>query len=131
MSTTEVSEGRIVFWHRELPPLEAEATGEHVVEATSARVPDTIAHRDKLWDQCYASLMAQAGTRVEQEAARLGGHYARVLDEVIDTRHDGATGQAWLHGCFTYMLYRRPTEPAVRASADPAEPVQSDTHARR
>ncbi|HYM21668.1 MAG TPA: hypothetical protein VEU08_00600 [Vicinamibacterales bacterium] len=23
----------------------------------------------------------------------------------IDTRHDSATGEAWLHASFTYMLY--------------------------
>jgi hypothetical protein len=99
----------VVYWHRDLPPLDAEAMAEHVVEATSARVPDTIAHRDELWDRCYADLMAQANVRLEQEAARLGGQCVRVLDEAIDTRHDGATGEAWLHGPFTYMLYRRPS----------------------
>jgi hypothetical protein len=98
----------VVYWHRDLPPLDAEAMAEHVVEATSARVPDTIAHRDELWDRCYADLMAQANVRLEQEAARLGGQCVRVLDEAIDTRHDGATGEAWLHGTFTYMLYQRP-----------------------
>jgi hypothetical protein len=41
---------------------------------------------------------------------RLGGHYAHVLDESIDSRHDGVTSEAWLHGRFTYMLYRRPPE---------------------
>jgi hypothetical protein len=29
-----------------------------------------------------------------------------VLDESIDTRHNAATGEAWLQGRFTYMLYR-------------------------
>lgn len=51
--------------------------------------------------------MAQARTRLEQEVVRLGGHFAHVLDESIDSRHDETTGEAWLHGCFTYMLYRR------------------------
>ena len=109
MSTTDAMKAHVVYWHRDLPPLDAEAMAEHVVEATSARVPDTIAHRDELWDRCYADLMAQANVRLEQEAARLGGQYVRVLDEAIDTRHDGATGEAWLHGTFTYMLYRRPS----------------------
>jgi hypothetical protein len=36
--------------------------------------------------------------------------YAHVLDESIDSRHDGATGEAWLQGRFTYMLYRRPVK---------------------
>jgi hypothetical protein len=53
-------------------------------------------------------LMAQARERLEQEIARLGGHYAHVLDESVDSRHDDVAGEAWLHGRFTYMLYRRP-----------------------
>src|SRR5207245_2468736 len=32
--------------------------------------------------------------------------YAHVLNEAIESRHDDATGEAWLHGCVTYMLYR-------------------------
>ena len=100
------SNPKIVYWHRELPPLSAQMMSEHTVEATSGRVPGTIAHRDELWDQCYQDLMAQTRLRLEQEVARLGGHYAHVLDESIDTRHDEATVETWLHGCFTYMLYR-------------------------
>ena len=81
---------------------------EHSVEATSGRVEGTLSHRDELWDRCYAELMANLAERLAQEVARLGGHYAHVLDESIDSRHDDATRQAWLHGRFTYMLYRRP-----------------------
>jgi hypothetical protein len=97
----------IVYWHRELPPLRAEVMGEHAVEATSGRVEGTIAHRDELWDRCHKELMDQALVRLEQEVARLNGHYAHVLEEVIDTRHDDATGETWLRGRFTYMLYCR------------------------
>jgi hypothetical protein len=97
---------QIIYWHRELPPLAAEAIGEHTLEATSGRVPGTIAHRDELWDHCQAELMAHSRARLEQEVARLHGHYAHVLTESIDTRHDETTGEAWLHGRFTYMLYR-------------------------
>jgi hypothetical protein len=50
--------------------------------------------------------MAHSRARLEQEVARLHGHYAHVLSESIDTRHDEATGEAWLHGRFTFMLYR-------------------------
>jgi hypothetical protein len=81
--------------------------GEHTVEATSDRVEGTIAHRDELWDRCYQDLMARARVRLEQEVARLGGHYAHVLDEVIDTGRDDAKGETWLRGRFTYVLYRR------------------------
>ena len=98
---------RTIYWHSELPPLNAEAIGEYIVEATSERLPGTIAHRDELWDRCYKELMGQARARLTQEIARLGGQYAHVLDESIDSRHDDVTGESWLHGRFTYVLYRR------------------------
>jgi hypothetical protein len=103
--TIDASDGKAVYWHRELPPFDAEAMDEHVVEATSNRVPGTLAHRDELWNQCYEDLMDQAVMRLEEEVCRLGGHYAHVLDESIDSRHDDIKGEAWLHGRFTYMLY--------------------------
>jgi hypothetical protein len=103
---------KIVYWHRELPPLNADVVAEHTVEATSSRVPGNIGHRSELWDRCYQELMANAEARLIQEIARLGGHYAHVLDESIDIRHDDASAEAWLHGLFSYMLYRRPPLPA-------------------
>jgi hypothetical protein len=99
---------RIVYWHRDLPPLNAEMVGEHTVEATSSHVPGTLAHQSELWDRCYEDLIGQARVRLEQETARMGGTYAHVFAESIDTRHNDAIGDAWLHGCFTYMLYRQP-----------------------
>jgi hypothetical protein len=96
-----------IYWHRELPPIDAELMGEHVLEATSGRVQGSLAHRDELWDRCYADLMQNTRDRLQQEIARLGGHYAHVLDESIDTKHDDASGDKWLHGRFTYVLYRR------------------------
>ena len=99
-------QAKVVYWHRELPPVDAEALGEHTLEATSSRVPGTIAHRDGLWNQCKDELMAHTNDRLMEEVARLGGRYAHVLDESIDTKHDPTTGEAWLHGRFTYMLYR-------------------------
>jgi hypothetical protein len=97
-----------VYWHRDLPPLDAEMVGEHVLEAISGRVQGSLAHRDELWDRAYRELMENTHARLKQEIARLGGHYAHVLDESIDSRHDDAAGEAWLHGRFTYALYRRP-----------------------
>ena len=99
---------KVVYWHRDLPPIEAEIAGEHTVEAASRHVPGTIAHRDDLWHECYEDLMAQARLRIEQEVARLGGDYAHVLDEIIDTRRDDVKGETWLRGRFSYVLYRRP-----------------------
>lgn len=97
---------KVVYWRRELPPLDAEVIGEHTVEATSHRVPYTFGH-DHLWDQCYDDLMAQVEARLEQEVVRLGGHFAHVLEESIEDHHDAATGTSWMHGRFQYVLYRR------------------------
>ena len=106
--TVDDNKRKIVYWHRDLPPLEAELIAEHTVEANSSRVPGTIAHRDELWDRCYRELMATAQSRLIQEIARLGGDLAHVHDEVIDPKHDDAAGEAWLHGRFSYVLYRLP-----------------------
>jgi hypothetical protein len=104
---TDAKRNRIIYWHRELPPFDAEAMEEHVVEAASDRVPGTLAHRDELWSQCYEDLMTRVRTRLEQEVSRLGGSYAHVLNESVDSKHDDISGEAWLHGRFTYMLYRQ------------------------
>ena len=107
MPTTSDSDRKCIYWHRELPPFDAEMMDEHVLEATSTRVQGSLAHRDELWDRAYHELLENTRARMKQEIDRLGGHYAHVLDESIDSRHDDATGEAWLHGRFTYTLYRR------------------------
>ena len=61
----------------------------------------SLAHRDELWDSCYRDLIANTEERFAQEVARLGGHYAHVLDESIHTRRDEVAGEAWLQGRFT------------------------------
>ena len=115
VATIEDSARRCIDWHRELPPGNAEIMDEHVVEATSSRVQGSLAHRDELWDRAYQELMENTETQMKQEIGRLGGHYAHVLDESIDSRRDDATGEAWLHGLFTYTLYRQPdAEPRTR-----------------
>jgi len=107
VNATVDNDPKIIYWHRELPPLTAEVKGERTIEASSGRVPGNLAHRDELWDRCYRDLVAQARTTLEQEVVRLGGHYAHVLDEAIDSRRDDAKDEMWLQGRFTYMLYRR------------------------
>lgn len=96
-----------LFWHRDLPPLAAEAAEEHVIEALSDRVPGVIVRHGDLWDRCHASLMARVEERLLQELTRLGGDYAHVIDEHIDSRRDDLTSESWLHGRFTYVRYRR------------------------
>ena len=96
-----------VFWHRDLPPIDAEPIAEHTVEANSSRVPGTLAHRDELWDRCYQELMANATSRIVEEIRRLGGDCAHVKGESLGAKHDDVAGEAWLHGTFEYMLCRR------------------------
>jgi hypothetical protein len=107
VATSEIDTAKAVYWHRELPPLDTDVMGEHTIEAVSERVSSRLAHRDKLWEQCYRDLMHQTSRRLEQEIARLGGHYAHVVSESIEARRDDARGEAWLRGRFTYVLYRR------------------------
>ena len=97
---------KAIYWHRELPPLDAEPIGDHTLEATSRRIAGTLGHRDALWRDCERDLITQAEARLLQEMVRLGGRYAHVHDEVIDPRHDERTGEAWLQGRFGYVLYR-------------------------
>jgi hypothetical protein len=94
---------QVIFWHRDLPPRNAEMIGEHALEATSCRVPGTLAHRDELRDQCYNDLKKQTQVRLRQELAHLGGHRAHIPDESIDSRHglkslpiEKAGGGRWL-----------------------------------
>lgn len=101
------AEARTVFWHRDLPPLDAELLGEHIVEARSKRVNGDLAHRNALWDECYDDLMACARDRLVQEVTRLGGHYAHVLEEFVESRRNDVTGESWLQGRFFYVLLRR------------------------
>ena len=100
-------DGEMVYWHRHLPPPDAEAIGDHTIEVTSARVPGTLSHRDDLWTRCYQELMERVNGRLAQEIARLGGDYAHILRETIAPRHDDRTGEAWMYGRFDYELYRR------------------------
>lgn len=105
MSVVKDTVRPVVYWHGDLPPLDATWVSEHTLEACSSRVPGTIAFRDALWDRCYEELMAKAEGRLIQEIRRLGGRCAHVHDEVIEPRRDAGTGEAWLYGRFGYVLY--------------------------
>ena len=102
---------QVVYRHRDLPPRDAEPIGDHTIEATSRRVPGTLAHRDEMWDRCYQELMDLARLRLEEEVARLGGDCAHVVSEEIGPRRDERTGEAWMYGRFDYELYRRSAPP--------------------
>jgi hypothetical protein len=110
MTGTHDNNAPIVYWHRDLPPLDAELVAEHTVEASSSRVSGTLAHRDELWDQCYQELLTNTTNRLLEEVARLDGHYAHVHDEAIGPKHDDAAGEGLDAWPFTYMMYRRPAE---------------------
>ena len=107
MNSSDHADPKVVYWHRELPPLDGEPMDEHVVEADSKHVHGTIEQHGELWHRCYASIMENVRVRVEQEIHRLDGDYAHVLDEFIETHRNDATGESWLHGRFNYMLYRK------------------------
>jgi hypothetical protein len=107
MTTAVTDTTKKIFWHRELPPADAEPVAEHTIDAESGRVPGTLAHRDEIWDDCYTDLMTQVSRRLDQEIERLGGEYAHILSESIEPRHNDAAGEAWLRGRFTYVLYRK------------------------
>jgi hypothetical protein len=96
----------VVYWHRELPPSDADPIGSHTIEATSDRVSGTFVRRDVAWDRCYRLLLVRIDGRIDLEFARLGGVYAHVLGETIEPRHDDSTGEAWMYGRFDYELYR-------------------------
>jgi hypothetical protein len=128
MSTNAQHATKNVYWHRELPPLCADLMGEHVIEAVSGRVPSTLSHRDEVWDRCYSELMDAVQVRLTQEIARLGGDCAHVIREAIDTRHDERSGETWLRGRFTYVLYRLPhanAEGAHQTDVSHATPIVS------
>src|SRR3954470_13413266 len=94
-------QAKTIYWRRELPPLDAEHLGRFTLEVNSRRVPDTIARRDELWNQCNDDLMVHTRERLTEEVSRLGGRYAHVLNESINTTNDAAAGEVWLHGRFT------------------------------
>jgi hypothetical protein len=102
----EATRPKIVYWHRDLPPIDAQPIGEYTVEATSEHIPGTIARRDALWDECQRGLTTEVELRLAQEVVRLGGRCAHVLDERIDTKRDPVKNETWLHGRYTYTLYR-------------------------
>jgi hypothetical protein len=110
MSSSQHTGPKVVYWHEELPPLDGEVVQEDVIEAISERVSGSIERHGELWDRCYITLVEHTQLRLEQEVARLGGQYAHVLDEHIDSRRDDATGESWLHGRFGYVLYSRPRQ---------------------
>jgi hypothetical protein len=97
----------VVYWHRSLPPLDAEVMDEHVVEAQSPRVAGMIERHGGLWDECHRALIATVESRIAQELTRLGGDYAHVIDEHVDSRRDDITLESWLHARVSYVMYRR------------------------
>jgi hypothetical protein len=124
---------KMVYWHEELPPTDGEMMHEHVLEATSDRVSGLIDRHGELWQQCYDTLMEHTRLRLEQEVKRLGGNYAHVLDEHIDSRRDEATNESWLHGLFSYVLYglSRRSENAAPTNAPAAKPASNKPPSRR
>lgn len=99
----------VVFWHRDLPPLDDEPVGEHEIVARSRATPFRYADRDALWHEVYPSLMEEATRRITAEVARLGGSSAHVIDEDISSSVDNQTNEYRLTGTFRFVLYQRGT----------------------
>ena len=108
MSTHNTDDDKIVYWHRELPPLSAELMAEHTLEATSSRVPGTISHRNELWDRCYLELMANTQIRLAQESLASG---ATTPTSAMNPSTSAMTTRLAKRGYTdaSYMLYRRPS----------------------
>ena len=87
---------KLVYWHRDLPPLDAELLAEHTVEATSGHVPGTLSHRDDLWDGCYQDLLAHTEARLAQEIARF-------VEPIRDARAENAR----IHFRYALRCYRQ------------------------
>lgn len=105
-AVTETLGFKAVYWHRDLPPIDAQPIDEHSIEASSPRVPDTIALHDVFWGDSERLLASEVEHRLAQEVSRLGGRCAHVLDERIEVKRDPVLNEAWLHGRYTYVLYR-------------------------
>ena len=99
---------KLIYWHRELPPLSEALAGEYVVEAHSDPVPYRLTEHDALFDRCLPNLKARLAERVEQEIHRLGGSCAHVLDEHVEPHIDNSTGEYTLRGRLTYVLLVHP-----------------------
>jgi hypothetical protein len=69
---TSGKNGQVIYWHGQLPPLDTEPNGEHVVEADSMRVKGDLTTRGASWDRCHEDLMARLEDRLRQEVRRLG-----------------------------------------------------------
>jgi hypothetical protein len=72
---------KVLYWHEELPPLDGEVIPENMIEAVSVHVHGAIEPHGELWRRCYDTLMQHTEFRLEQEIARLGGHYAHAVPD--------------------------------------------------
>ena len=63
LQAPSVVDGKIVYWHRELPPLDAEPIGEHPADANSMRMVGSLAHRGDL-SVSYTHLTLPTTSRV-------------------------------------------------------------------
>ena len=94
----------IVSCRRSMPSRSASTSSKPTACMSSAVLPTA----ESSGIRCYQDLMARLEERLHQEAARLGGHYAHVHEESIDSKHDDRSGDVWLRGRLKYLLLRRP-----------------------
>lgn len=114
----DVVEPRLIYWHRDLPPLSEQMEGEHEVSATSERVHFSWADQSTQWKECHEQLMANGEDRMRQEVNRLGGSCARVLTEEVTSHRDDATQEFWVAGRFRFLMYVHALEQPAPRSGD-------------
>jgi hypothetical protein len=77
--STSGQEAQVIYWHGQLPPLDAEPNGDYIVEADSMRVKGDLASRGASWDRCHEDLVA----RLEDLCAKRSdtGDWLAALDD--------------------------------------------------
>jgi hypothetical protein len=55
---------KVIYWHRELPHVDAAPLEKQTAEAASVRVCGALEHRNELWQRCYDDLMTRLGDRL-------------------------------------------------------------------
>ena len=99
---------KLVYWHRDLPPLHDRIEGEHHITAKSDVLTYDRMHADELWGKCFPSLERTLEDRLAQEIKRQSGHCAHVVEEHIHKKINHDTQTYWLEGEYVYVLYLAP-----------------------
>lgn len=100
-----MSEPKVVYWHRDLPPVAAEPVSEDEVEASGPHHPIGTDEQE-LWARSREALLATAERRIAQEVTMKGGTFAHVSDDHVEAHSDHTIGESWLRGRYSFVIYR-------------------------